>query len=203
MKRNVELEIREYRERNTILYCKAKLKKKPISSTQGCSKLMVVREMKGCILAEPPCYVVWITHTRLTQSPWPSQHHLHLLAPEPELVGSYQEMAAEHEPPGAGLGMQGPGMKVSDMVCVIKEQSHTHLEKMWNKIGDLLLAYLGELALINKCYRFPESTWLLPTSHLGRLFKGLFLPKKQLNSKSQVIPHLFAENKLVNFGNAK
>lgn len=159
--------------------------------------------MKGCILAQPPCYMVWITHTQLTHSPWPSQHHLHLLSAEPELVGSYQEMAAEHEPPGEGLGMQGPGMKVSDMVCVIKEQSHTHLEKMWNKIGDLLLAYLGELALTNKCYCFPESTWPLSMSLLGRLFKGLFSCEKQLNSKSQVIPHLFAENKLVNLRSAK
>lgn len=118
-------------------------------------------------------------------------------------MGSYQEMAAEHEPPGEGLGMQGPGMKVSDMVCVIKEQSHKHLEKMWNKIGDLLLAYLGELALTNKCYCFPEITCPLPMPLLGRLFRGLFLLEKQLNSKSQVNPHLFAERKLVNLGSAK
>lgn len=37
---------------------------------------------------------------------------------------------------------------------------------------------------------------------LGDFLKN-FLPEKQLNSKSQVTPHLFAEHKLVNFGNAK
>lgn len=64
-KKNCSIKITQDTERDTILYCKAKLKKEKISSTQGCIRLMVVRELKQggkLYFVREAQHVVWSSH---------------------------------------------------------------------------------------------------------------------------------------------